>query len=134
MGRKSKVERFIILDTKEKYIELEKYKIASEWLMFLRAYEDLLKNLKFEEVFGKSFLDNEKTYYIKRILKVLGHLNMYELDYDDIIRELKMSIKHSAEVLEIPEDVRFGKMETFREMDKNTGVFNIYEKLEYKLR
>lgn len=134
MGRKSKVDRFIILDTKEKYIELEKYKIASEWLMFLRAYEDLLKNLKFEEVFGKSFLDNEKTYYIKRILKVLGHLNMYELDYDDIIRELKMSIKHSAEVLEIPEDVRFGKMETFREMDKNTGVFNIYEKLEYKLR
>lgn len=134
MGRKSKVDRFIILDTKEKYIELEKYKIASEWLMFLRAYEDLLKNLKFEEVFGKSFLDNEKTYYIKRILKVLGHLNMYELDYDDIIRELKMSIKHSAEVLEMPEDVRFGKMETFREMDKNTGVFNIYEKLEYKLR
>ena len=59
---------------------------------------------------------------------------MYELDYDDIIRELKISIKHSAEVLEIPEDVRFGKMETFRELDKNTGVFNIYEKLEYKLR
>ena len=131
---KSKEERFIILDTKEKYIELEKYKIANDWLLFLRAYEDLLKNLKFEEVFGKSFLDNEKTYYMKRILKVLGHLNMYELDYDDIIRELKISIKHSAEVLEIPEDVRFGKMETFREMDKNTGVFNIYEKLEYKLR
>ena len=134
MGRKSKEERFIVLDTKEKYIELEKYKIANDWLLFLRAYEDLLKNLKFEEVFGKSFLDNEKTYYIKRILKVLGHLNMYELDYDDIIRELKISIKHSAEVLEIPEDVRFGKMETFRELDKNTGVFNIYEKLEYKLR
>ena len=65
MGRKSKEERFIVLDTKEKYIELEKYKIANDWLLFLRAYEDLLKNLKFEEVFGKSFLDNEKTYYIK---------------------------------------------------------------------
>ena len=25
MGRKSKEERFIVLDTKEKYIELEKY-------------------------------------------------------------------------------------------------------------
>lgn len=134
MGRKSKVERFIILDTEEKYMELEKYTIASEWLMFLRAYEDLLKNLKFEEVFGKSFLDNEKTYYIKRILKVLGHLNMYELDYDDIVRELKISIKHSAEVLEIPEDVRFGRMETFKERDKETGVFNIYEKIEYKPR
>lgn len=134
MGRKSKVERFIILDTEEKYMELEKYTIASDWLMFLRAYEDLLKNLKFEEVFGKSFLDNEKTYYIKRILKVLGHLNMYELDYDDIVRELRTSIKHSAEVLEIPEDVRFGRMETFKERDKETGVFNIYEKVEYKLR
>lgn len=134
MGRKSKVERFIILDTEEKYIELQKYKIANDWLSFLRDYEEQLKNLKFEEVFGKSFLDNEKTYYIKRILKVLGHLNMYELDYDEIVRELKISIKHSAEVLEIPEYVRFGKMETFKEMDKDTGIFNIYEKLEYKLR
>ena len=96
MGRKSKVERFIILDTEEKYMELEKYTIASEWLMFLRAYEDLLKNLKFEEVFGKSFLDNEKTYYIKRILKVLVHLNMYELDYD--IEEVLNKVNNLPEI------------------------------------
>lgn len=134
MGRKSKVERYILLDTEEKCLEVQKYEIAKQWLIFLRGCEDKLKNLKFEEVFDKSFHDEEKGFYFQRIRLVLGNLDMYKLDYDDIVRELNSSIKHSAEVLEIPSYVRFGKLKIIREVDENTGFAKVYKKLEYKLR
>ncbi len=86
-----------------KKLEFSKYHIAKHWLYFLEDYEDKLKNLKFEEVFDKSFLDHEQAYYRAWIDLILKDIDKEKLDYDGIVKELKISIKHSAEILGIPE-------------------------------
>lgn len=138
MKRKSKKnenERSVLLDTYEKDIEFSKFQIANNWLMFLKSYQDQLKNFKFAEVFDKSFHDYEKDGYMEWLKIIFEDVDMYELDYDEIVRKLKSSIKHSTEVLGIPEYVKFGTIEIIRDgIDEETGLVRCYRKLNYILR
>lgn len=132
MRRKKEDEKYILIDTDEKKMELSKFQVALTWLTFLQNYRDELYLYKYDEIIKKSFTTKQWKSYKFWINLIITNKNKSELTYDKLVNKLKREIKKIRQFLGLPEDVYYFTMKIERgAIDKETGLVSTILKVMY---